>query len=40
MKTALSGYVLIRHGNDFIGSGKASDRKIFNYVPKARRISS
>lgn len=30
--------IIIKHGNDFIGCGKSNGEKIFNYVPKERRI--
>jgi len=33
------GYVLIRHNDDFMGTGCAKDGKILNFVPKGRRIS-
>ena len=33
-----SGFVLIKHKNDFLGCGKAKGNKILNFVPKARRI--
>lgn len=33
-----SGYVIIKHNNDFIGCGKCKDGKILNFVPKARRV--
>ena len=36
----LYGFVIIRHGNDFMGSGKIKLGKILNYVPKARRINA
>ena len=32
------GFVIIKHNTDFIGSGKAKDGKILNFVPKARRL--
>jgi len=33
-------FVIIKHGDDFMGTGKATeDGKILNYVPKARRQS-
>jgi NOL1/NOP2/fmu family ribosome biogenesis protein len=35
-----SKYVLLRSGDDFIGSGKASKGKVINFVPKGRRLSS
>ena len=34
-----SGFVLIKSNNDYIGTGKYKDGKIFNYVGKERRIS-
>lgn len=34
-----SGFVIIRHKNDFLGTGKYSNGKVLNYVPKTRRIS-
>lgn len=33
-----SGYVIIKHGSDFIACGKCKDGRILNYVPKARRV--
>ena len=35
-----TGTVIIKHGSDFIGSGKSNGDKIFNYVPKDRRLKS
>ena len=35
-----SGFVIIRHGSDFIGCGKCKDGKILNFVPKARRVAN
>lgn len=32
------GFVLIKHKNDFLGTGKCKEGKIVNYVPKTRRI--
>jgi len=32
-------FVLLKHENDFLGSGKCAEGKILNYVPKARRVS-
>ncbi len=34
-----SGFVLIKHSNDFLGCGKAKEDRILNFVPKARRIT-
>jgi NOL1/NOP2/fmu family ribosome biogenesis protein len=38
IKTEESGTVLIRYNSDFIGCGKSNKEKIFNYVPKDRRL--
>ena len=35
-----SGFVIIRHGKDCIGTGKYSKGRILNYVGKTRRISA
>jgi len=35
---AVTGFVLITYGNDFLGCGKVVDGKILNYVPKIRRL--
>ena len=35
-----TGYVIIKHNDDFLGCGKCKDGKILNFVPKARRIAS
>ena len=32
------GFVILRCGDDFVGSGKFKEGTIFNYVPKARRL--
>jgi len=32
------GFAIIKHNDDFLGTGKYGDNKIFNYVPKTRRI--
>jgi NOL1/NOP2/fmu family ribosome biogenesis protein len=37
LKVAPGTYV-IAHGEDFLGCGKSNGEKIFNYVPKERRI--
>lgn len=33
-----TGFVILKHGNDYVGSGKYKDGLIFNFVPKARRL--
>lgn len=34
----LEGFVLVKHKNDFYGTGNYKEGKILNYVPKDRRI--
>jgi NOL1/NOP2/fmu family ribosome biogenesis protein len=34
------GFVIIKHENDFMGTGKCKEGLILNYVPKARRLPS
>jgi NOL1/NOP2/fmu family ribosome biogenesis protein len=36
--TNLKGYLIIKHGKDFLGSGMLKDKKILNFVPKSRRL--
>jgi len=33
-------FVIIKHENDFLGSGKFKDNRILNYVSKSRRINA
>ncbi|RMF06600.1 hypothetical protein D6764_01915, partial [Candidatus Woesearchaeota archaeon] len=35
-----SGFQIVRSGGDFLGCGKASQGRLFNYVPKARRLAT
>ena len=37
IKTGKKDFLVIKHGNDFFGCGKASEEKIGNYIPKTRR---
>ena len=32
------GFVIIKSGNDFVGTGKPKEGRILNFVPKARRL--
>ena len=32
------GFVILKHGNDYVGSGKYKEGRILNFVPKARRL--
>lgn len=34
-----SGFVILKHNNDFLGSGKYKQGTVLNFVPKTRRIS-
>ena len=34
------GFIIIKSGSDYLGSGKSMGGKILNYVPKGRRITS
>lgn len=38
IQTGKHGFVVLRHGSDFLGAGKASEKKIGNFVPKNRRL--
>ena len=37
-ETSAGGFALLRHGSDFLGSGRIKEGKILNFVPKARRM--
>jgi len=40
-KTDLTGFVLLKHGKDWLGCGKAiPDGRILNFIPKTRRITA
>ena len=36
--TNLKGFVIIKYKDEFLGTGKASENKITNYIPKSRRL--
>ncbi len=38
IKTGSRGFLIMTHGEDFLGTGKASDIKIGNFIPKNRRL--
>jgi len=40
IKGNYSGFLIIKHKNDYLGTGKYKDGKILNYVSKSRRIST
>jgi NOL1/NOP2/fmu family ribosome biogenesis protein len=37
-KTGLKGFVVIKYKEDMLGTGKASEEKITNFIPKSRRL--
>lgn len=38
MEKEFSGFVILKHGKDYLGSGKYKEGKILNFVPKSRRL--
>lgn len=38
IKTGFHGFLVMKHGEDFLGTGKASEEKIGNFIPKNRRL--
>lgn len=40
IKGNYSAFVILKHNNDFLGTGKYKDNKVLNYVGKERRIST
>jgi len=36
--TGERGFMIMKHGEDFLGCGKASEKKIGNFIPKSRRL--
>ena len=38
IKGNYNGFVIIKHKNDFLGTGKYKHGKVLNFVPKARRF--
>jgi NOL1/NOP2/fmu family ribosome biogenesis protein len=38
IKTELNGFVIIKNRVDFLGCGRVAKGKLFNYVPKERRV--
>jgi len=37
-KKAEKGFVILKHKDDLIGTGKSNGERIFNFVPKERRV--
>jgi NOL1/NOP2/fmu family ribosome biogenesis protein len=40
IKTEKHGFLIIKHGSDCLGTGKASEEKITNFIPKSRRLKN
>ncbi len=40
IKTGKKGFLVMKYKNDFLGTGKASEEKIGNFIPKSRRLKS
>ena len=38
IKTGKHGFLIMKYGSDFLGTGKASEEKIGNFIPKNRRL--
>ena len=38
IKTGSHGFLIMKHQDDFLGTGKASEEKIGNFIPKNRRL--
>jgi NOL1/NOP2/fmu family ribosome biogenesis protein len=38
IKTGKRDFIIMKHKDDFLGTGKASDEKITNFIPKNRRL--
>ena len=38
IKTGKKGFIVIKYKDDFLGTGKASEEKISNFIPKIRRL--
>ena len=38
IKTGSHGFIIMKHEGDFLGTGKASNEKIGNFIPKNRRL--
>ncbi len=40
MEKSGEGYVILRHGNDFIGCSRFKEGKLLNFTPKVRRVKA
>jgi NOL1/NOP2/fmu family ribosome biogenesis protein len=40
IQTECTGFVIVKHNNDFMGTGKVKEGMLLNFVPKIRRVTS
>lgn len=40
VNTQISGFIIVKSNGDFLGCGKISGKRLYNYLPKERRVSS
>ena len=40
IKTGKRGFLIMKYNDDFLGTGKASEEKIGNFIPKSRRLKN
>lgn len=40
IKTGKHGFIIMKHKDDFLGTGKASEEKITNFISKSRRLKN
>ncbi len=40
IKTGKRGFLIMKYKDDFLGTGKASEEKIGNFIPKSRRLKN
>ena len=40
IQTGKKGFLVMKYKNDFLGCGKASEKKIGNFIPKSRRLKN
>jgi len=38
-ETEIEGFAIIKHNNDYLGSGKSTKQRILNFIPKTRRLN-
>lgn len=40
IKTGKKGFIVMKYKEDYLGTGKASEEKVGNFIPKSRRLKS